>query len=184
MALLPNATHILQPMDVGVFHPLKAKWLKAVQQWRFDNNGDRFRREHFAPLLKGVIDDAINPAILAGGFRKCGLYPFSPDAIDYVSIIKNYSTQPSPTDITPPVSSIQNHESRPVDLSGFLSFFENMVGEQKISLFRDSVEGWGGDIEDTSLFALWKKFNMILTAEISLQGNMPEIVSFAYISLI
>lgn len=131
------------------------------------------------------------PAILAGGFRKCGLYPFSPDAVDYVSIIKNYSTQPSPTDITPPVSSIQNHESRPVDLSGFLSFFEKMVGEQKVSLFRDSVEGWGGDIEDTSLFTLWKKFNMIMTAEISLQGteislqgNMPEIVSFAYISLI
>ncbi|KAJ8891144.1 hypothetical protein PR048_010658 [Dryococelus australis] len=29
-ALLPNATHILQPMDVGVFRPLKKEWKKAV----------------------------------------------------------------------------------------------------------------------------------------------------------
>ena len=43
-------------MDVAVFHLLKLKWQKAVKEWRFENNGARFRREHFAPLLKTVID--------------------------------------------------------------------------------------------------------------------------------
>ncbi|KAJ8892531.1 hypothetical protein PR048_005112 [Dryococelus australis] len=32
--LLPNATHILQPMDVGVFRPLKNGSKKPVHEWR------------------------------------------------------------------------------------------------------------------------------------------------------
>lgn len=31
IALYPNATHILQPMDVAVFHPLKNGWKIGVQ---------------------------------------------------------------------------------------------------------------------------------------------------------
>lgn len=30
IALYPNATHIIQPLDVAVFHPLKSKWKKVV----------------------------------------------------------------------------------------------------------------------------------------------------------
>jgi hypothetical protein len=32
--LPPNATHILQPLDIAVFHPLKAAWRAVLQKWR------------------------------------------------------------------------------------------------------------------------------------------------------
>ncbi|XP_011858222.1 PREDICTED: uncharacterized protein LOC105555789 [Vollenhovia emeryi] len=32
IALPPNATHILQPLDVGFFGPLKKNWLQAVNE--------------------------------------------------------------------------------------------------------------------------------------------------------
>lgn len=54
IALLPNATHIHQPMDVSVFHSMKTHWTKAVQSWRLENEGCRLNRESFAPLLKKV----------------------------------------------------------------------------------------------------------------------------------
>lgn len=54
VALYPNATHIVQPMDVSAFRPMKGSWLKAVLDWRMDENGARLTREHFAPLLKKV----------------------------------------------------------------------------------------------------------------------------------
>jgi len=37
IALYPNATHILQPLDVSVFHPLKNAWQKTVCNWRLKN---------------------------------------------------------------------------------------------------------------------------------------------------
>lgn len=37
VALYPNATHLLQPMDVAVFRTLKEGWKKKVQEWRIKN---------------------------------------------------------------------------------------------------------------------------------------------------
>ncbi len=54
IALYPNSTHFMQPMDVACFHPLKSGWKKAVRNWRFKNQGVRLKRENFAPLLEEV----------------------------------------------------------------------------------------------------------------------------------
>ena len=32
MALLPNTTHLLQPLDVAIFRALKAAWVTTHQQ--------------------------------------------------------------------------------------------------------------------------------------------------------
>ena len=37
--LLENATHILQPCDVGFFSPMKAAWKKEVKAWQLANIG-------------------------------------------------------------------------------------------------------------------------------------------------
>lgn len=54
VGLLPNSTHIYQPMDRSVFRTLKVGWKKAVEDRRVSLKNDRFKREHFAPLLKKV----------------------------------------------------------------------------------------------------------------------------------
>lgn len=54
VALFPNSTHFMQPMDVSAFHPLKAGWKTGVRNWRYERNGISLRRENFAPLLNQV----------------------------------------------------------------------------------------------------------------------------------
>ena len=39
MALFPNATHLIQPMDVPVFHTLKTAWRHEVQNFRMNHEG-------------------------------------------------------------------------------------------------------------------------------------------------
>ena len=39
VALFPNATHILQLLNVAVFGPMKAKWKSIWRQWRIDHEG-------------------------------------------------------------------------------------------------------------------------------------------------
>lgn len=50
MWLYPNSTHILQPMDVSAFHPMKSLWLFEVREFRLDNGGRRIFLHEFAPL--------------------------------------------------------------------------------------------------------------------------------------
>jgi hypothetical protein len=37
IALFLNSTHLIQPLDVAVFRPLKHAWKKAVHNWRINN---------------------------------------------------------------------------------------------------------------------------------------------------
>ncbi|CAG2211447.1 unnamed protein product [Mytilus edulis] len=59
--LPPHTTHILQPLDVGCFKPLK---------------------KEFAQVLSTAVDKALSPYIVKNAFRKCGILPFNREAID------------------------------------------------------------------------------------------------------
>lgn len=84
IALYSNATHILQPLDVAVFQPLKSKWKKTIDEWRIENGSQKLKRENFAPVLKKALDAMPNlPKIIQNGFRTCGLSPFSSEAVDF-----------------------------------------------------------------------------------------------------
>ena len=91
-ALPPNTTHIMQPADVSVFKPLKSKWKHTVRQWlnKEDNSNSSVTKINFAPLLQDVVKDPTLISSIKNGFRKCGLFPFDPNLVDYSKCIKNY----------------------------------------------------------------------------------------------
>ncbi|KAF5281918.1 hypothetical protein FQR65_LT14444 [Abscondita terminalis] len=83
VALYPNSTHFLQPMDVAVFHPLNVAWKKEVYKWRIENAGVCLKRDNFSLLLHKVLKNTLKPEMFKNGFRACGLVPLNPDALDY-----------------------------------------------------------------------------------------------------
>lgn len=92
-ALPPNTTHILQPADVSLFKPLKTEWKNTVRTWQSkpENINSVLTKTNFCPLLKEVLDKTTTslPGTIKKGFRKCGLYPFNPDLVDYTKCIQN-----------------------------------------------------------------------------------------------
>lgn len=96
VALNPNSTHILQPMDLAIFRPLKAYWKKAVNKWKLEHLGQNLKKEHFAPVLKSALE-SISEECIKNGFRGGGLYPFGPS---YVDLSKIKSRQKSTVDQT------------------------------------------------------------------------------------
>ena len=83
LALYPNATHILQPLDVSLFHPLKEQYAKVLREWKVENNVTNFQKHMFAPVLKIALDSIDLSNSVKNGFRACGLYPFNPNAVNY-----------------------------------------------------------------------------------------------------
>lgn len=82
--LPPNSTHILQPLDVAFFRPLKTAWRKALLEWKSTNRGV-IPKTYFPRLLKQTVDsmnkDNKIEKNLISGFTATGLYPLDPSAV-------------------------------------------------------------------------------------------------------
>lgn len=88
VCLPPHSTHLLQPLDVAFFRPLKMAWRKVLFKWKVENpRGGVVPKEIFPKLLKQTLenmndvkkDDAgVSSAIkrdLIAGFATTGIFP-------------------------------------------------------------------------------------------------------------
>lgn len=146
IALYPNATHLIQPIDVAVFKPLKEAWRRHVQNWRVDKiKNDEphvLKKKDFAKLLHEVMGNTINKSILANGFKKCGLFPWNPMEVQ-VPLESNTKYQ----DISEQIHNLKRG----------LKFLNDNINPDKLETFNATLDEWSGDSIDLSLFNLWKK---------------------------
>jgi len=83
VTLIPNSTHICQPLDVAVFKPLKFVWKTVLEQWR---NESRIKAEipkSVLPSLQQRLWRNLNSDHLIAGFRASGIYP-----LDEMQVLK------------------------------------------------------------------------------------------------
>ena len=76
--LPPNATHILQPLDVAVFSSLKQSWRLILDEWKREVRTEgAFNRQFFPSLLKRLINpqESFMQKNLQSGFRAYGIHP-------------------------------------------------------------------------------------------------------------
>lgn len=82
LMLLPsNTTHVLQPLDVGVYGPLKQAWKKILADYKLATRASNIGKEEFPSLLYQLWDRSFKPQHLQGGFKETGLFPFKYSAI-------------------------------------------------------------------------------------------------------
>jgi hypothetical protein len=154
VALLPNATHLLQPLDVAFFHPLKISWKKVVKKWRIENYCKKIKKELFAPLLEEALKNVNNTKNIISGFKVTGLYPFDCNAIDYNKLFSTHLRKPFGSTSTPISESNKN-----LNVFQHLKYLESEIGTTTLIEFKKqfSNKEWSGEKEDQNLFYLWKK---------------------------
>jgi hypothetical protein len=80
LCMPPHSSHLLQPLDVGCFGPLKRAYSKEIESFvRCRIN--HITKEDFLPAFKAAFANAINEDNIRGGFRGAGLLPFDPEAV-------------------------------------------------------------------------------------------------------
>lgn len=152
IALFPNATHILQPLDVSFFRPFKVHWKNMVYQWKIANNGGKLFREDFAPLLQKTLSTMVNKEqIIVNGFRTCGLFPFSEKSIHF----DKFSEQ---SEQSSEISNLNDSKDSKEKYKKCLQFVEKEIQDRVLEF--ENSEIWEGNIEDTSLFKFWRDVKM------------------------
>jgi len=149
VALYPNSTHILQPLDVGVFGPLKSRWKKIVKQWRVDNEKEVSKFE-VPTALSQIIYDKEMASNIKSGFRATGIYPYNADNVDYSKII---------------IRTVPEHDTliNAGNIKCHLQFVESKIKKIDVNLldeFKRTKRGhyeWDGNENATILFTLWSQ---------------------------
>jgi hypothetical protein len=79
--LPPHSTHILQPLDNGVFGSLKKQWGEACHQYCSKNPGKVVNRYNFSQIFQSAWVRAMSMQNILSSFRTTGVYPTSRDAV-------------------------------------------------------------------------------------------------------
>lgn len=155
VALFPNSTHILQPLDVAVFGPMKRKWKAIVRQWRIDHEGMELKKQNVPTALSIFLNDPNMAKNIVSGFKCTGLFPYNADNVDYTKIVMRNEPQFSST-----TNSDRSANDDVFLMSSYLKFIENNIDSQLLAEFKQTDEvgsEWKGKIESQHLYDFWRK---------------------------
>ena len=79
--LPPNTTHITQPLDKGVFGPLKVAWAEQCHRYMQLNPGKVVTQYEFMALFSKAWCNAMTSSTIMSAFRTTGVSPFNRQAV-------------------------------------------------------------------------------------------------------
>lgn len=99
----PHSSHILQPLDVGCFSPLKKAYSRQIEDL-IRSHITHITKVEFLAAFKAAFFNSITEKNICGGFQGAGLVPFNPQAVLSKLDVKLRTPTPmgSPTAITDP----------------------------------------------------------------------------------
>jgi hypothetical protein len=148
ISLLPNSTHILQPLDVGLFKSLKSKWKHEVKNFKINNNYKNLTKDAVAPVLDKSLKSISNiETIFKNSFKACGLFPFNADNIDYSKLLYDEDND-----------SLREEKQEDSAIVQHLRYLESYIEPEVLNKCYELMGAeWTGKSEDRSLYSIWYK---------------------------
>ncbi|KAF1927273.1 DDE-domain-containing protein [Didymella exigua CBS 183.55] len=76
----PHSSHLLQPLDVGCFSPLKRAYSREIEAL-IRHHINHITKLEFLPAFKAAFDRAFTTANICSAFQGAGLVPLHPDVV-------------------------------------------------------------------------------------------------------
>jgi len=79
--LPPNTTHLMQPLDKGIFGPLKVRWRQVCFQYLAAHPGRVITRFEFSQLFGEAWLSTMTARNIMSGYRTTGVFPLDRNAV-------------------------------------------------------------------------------------------------------
>lgn len=87
--LPPNATHLVQPLDVAFFRPIKISWRNVLENWKLKNRGVLPKASYPSLLKESLEKNETNLSKnIISGYRGCCIIP-----VDRKQVLKRMPSQ-------------------------------------------------------------------------------------------
>lgn len=97
-----HTTHILQPLDVGVYKSLKSAWQRELNDYMAEHPTDKPNKQVFHSIFKVPFIKAMSDKTIKNAFRSCGIVPFDRTAIPEEKLAPSLLTERSvPEEVVP-----------------------------------------------------------------------------------
>ena len=81
LCLPAHTSHILQPLDIGVFRSFKANYSKMCRKYIVEHPGRVVTSDQIAALVAQAWPHSFTPLNIMSGFKKSGIFPFNPGEV-------------------------------------------------------------------------------------------------------
>jgi hypothetical protein len=122
LSMPPHSSHLLQPLDIGCFGPLKIAYGKQIEGL-MRAHITHITKEDFFPAFYVAHQSAITEQNIQGGFRGAGLIPFDPEnVLSKLDLKLKTPTPPSSRSHTPLpwVSKTPNNPTEAISQSTYI----------------------------------------------------------------
>ena len=145
LCLPSHTTHVLQPLDVGVFRSFKSYFSKACSKYLAAHPGRVITSDKLASLVAEAWPLSLSPLNIMSGFKKTGIYPLNPSEVTDRQIAPSTLFQQPSTESSQDGSASDNPTMDP------------LFSPDKIELYKKRYEE-GYDLDDPS-YTVWLKIN-------------------------
>ena len=90
LALAPHTTHLCQPLDVAVYKAFKVQLSKLMRLGQTLRGDFWVTKTNVPKMIRGPFEQSMTIQNIKSGFRKCGIHPFDPNAIDRSQLFRNH----------------------------------------------------------------------------------------------
>jgi hypothetical protein len=100
LCMPPHSSHLLQPLDVGCFSPLKKAYGRQAENL-MRNRISHITKLKFLPCFIAAFKDLITKSNIQGGFRGAGLVPLDAEAVISKLDVRLRTPSPQATNVAP-----------------------------------------------------------------------------------
>ncbi|KAJ3552712.1 hypothetical protein NPX13_g11049 [Xylaria arbuscula] len=130
LCMPPHSSHLLQPLDVGCFGPLKQAYSRQIEDM-MRKHITHITKVDFFPAFYTAFSKVFTLENIQSGFRGTGLVPFSPDSV--LSKIDVKLRPPTPPESIPelPMLWVSKTPNNPIEATSQTEYIKNRIARHQ-----------------------------------------------------
>lgn len=126
-----HSSHILQPLDVGCFGPLKQAYGRQIEDKMRAGTSHITKEDFFLTFFFAAFQEPMTAKNIQGGFRGAGLIPHNPEAVLSRLDVKLKTPTPPGTPCGEPEPWTSKTPTNPVEASSQTDFIKGRVSRHQ-----------------------------------------------------